>query len=513
MQRPESGLAVSAAAAAAQALEIGGRLALAPAAELANRAFAQELRHQVVLADAIGLADLAYVLALTETQLVPREAGRALLAHLLDLHELPEQLVPDPALGDLYTNREAWLAARTPSVVWLGTGRARREATTTAFHLVVCERVRSLAFALGALGAEMLDLADEHRELLIADYTYLQAGQPTTFGHYVLGFVAPLLRDLQRARSFHESFNRSPAGSGSTNGSSLAPDRERIANLLGFDGLVSHMRDAMWQADGPIEGMALAVAALVNLDRLAEDLMVFASAEFGIVELADGQSRASKIMPQKKNPYALAYIRGAANEAIGLQAALAASGRTPSGQMDNRMLAYGELPRALDLATGAAELMRATLSGLTLHRENAARTLERTFVLATDLAEVLVRMGDLDPRSAHRVVGRISRQLHEMGRAPTSITPKDVADASSVVTGRSVVLDDAALAAAIDPRVAIAARNGKGGAADASMSLLLESAQAQLRVFNEWTEEVASRASGSHQGLLSAVHESIGRVK
>lgn len=513
MQRPEGRDKSAAATAMAQVLEIGGRLAFTPGAELASRAFAQELRHQAVLAGAIGLVDLAYVLALAESKMVPREAGRALLAHLLDLHEHPQHLILDPTLGDLYTNREAWLAARTPSAVWLGTGRARREATTTAFHLAVCERVRTLARALGELGAEMLELADGHREFLIADYTYLQAGQPTTFGHYVLGFVGPLLRDLQRARSFHAAFNRSPAGSGSTNGSSLAPDRERIADLLGFDGLVAHMRDAMWQADGPIEGMALVVAVLVNLDRLAEDLMIFASAEFGIVELADEHSRASKIMPQKKNPFALAYIRGAANEAIGLQAALAASGRTPSGQVDNRMLAYGELPRALDLATGAVELTRVTLSGLTLDQENAAHTLERTFVLATDLAEVLIRKVGLDPRSAHRVVGRLSRQLHEAGQTPVSITAKDVADAARAVTGRNVVLDDSSLASALDPRVAIAARTGKGGAADASMSLLLESAQQQLEVFSEWTKESSARAARSQEDLVLAVHEFIGRTQ
>lgn len=503
----------AAAIARAQVLEIGGRLALAPSSELANRAFAEELRHQAVLADAIGLVDLAYILALAEKSVVPREAARALLAHLLDLHEQPDHLVLDPALGDLYTNREAWLAARTPSVSWLGTGRARREATTTAFHLVVCERVRQLAQALCSLGTQLLETARRHRHLLIADYTYLQAGQPTTFGHYVLGFVGPLLRDLQRARSYHEAFNRSPAGSGSTNGSSLAPDRDRIAELLGFDGLVAHMRDAMWQADGPIEGMALVVATLVNLDRLAEDLMIFASAEFGVVELADGHSRASKIMPQKKNPYALAYIRGAANEAIGLQAALTASGRTPTGQVDNRMLAYGELPRALDLATGAVELMRVTLSGMTLYSQSAARTLERTFVLATDLAEALVRSCGLDPRSAHRVVGRLSRQLREMGRTPASVTFLDVADAVRAVTGRDVLLEEATLAAALDPRVAINARSGKGGAADTSMACMLEEAGEQLEVFRNWTQQAASRASRTQHDLVSAVRESIGRAR
>lgn len=496
----------------ARALEVGGRLEHSPAAELVALAFAEELRHQAGLAQAIGPVDLAYVLALIEAGTVAPESGRELLTALLELHDHPAALTLDAAQGDLYTNREAWLATRTPAADWLGAGRARREAITTAFHLVVCERVRALVHSFAALAGELLRLADTHRDSLIADYTYLQAGQPTTFGHYLLGFADPVLRDLERARGFHQRFNRCPAGCGSTNGSRLAPSRERLASLLGFDDLVAHARDAMWQADGPIEGMALVVAALVNLDRLAEDLMVFNSVEFGVVELGDTQARASKIMPQKKNPYALAYIRSAANQAIGLQAALAASGRTPTGQMDNRLLAYGELPRALLLAAGAAELMRATLAGLTLSHANAARTLQRSFVLATDLADALVLEAKLDHRSAHRVVGRLSRNLHEAQRAAASVTPQDVARAAQAVLGRGLNFDAAALARALDPRAAIAARTGPGGAAQEPMDVMMTSHRRQRDVAAAWVQAADAHAATARSHLLAAARQAAGQA-
>ncbi len=494
----------------ARALEVGGRLAQSPAAELVAQAFAEELRHQAGLAPAMGPVDLAYVIALIEAGTVPRAAGRDLLAALLELHDDPAALKLDPAQGDLYTNREAWLAARTPSADWLGAGRARREAITTAFHLVVCERVRALVRSFAALADALVTLAQAHRDSLIADYTYLQAGQPTTFGHYLLGFVDPVLRDLERARGFHERFDRCPAGCGSTNGSRLAPGRERLGDLLGFHGIVAHARDAMWQADAPVEGMALIVAALVNLDRLAEDLMVFNSVEFGVIELGDAQARASKIMPQKKNPYALAYIRSAANQAIGLQAALAASGRTPTGQMDNRLLAYGELPRALNLAAGAAELMRATLVGLTLSHANAARTLERSFVLATDLADALVLDAGLDHRSAHRVVGRLSRNLHEEQRAATSVTPQDVARAAQAVLGQGLNVDTAALNAALDPRAAVAARRGPGGAGQEPMNAMFASQRRQIAAATTWVEAADAHAAQARERLLGAARQLAG---
>ncbi|MDO9073835.1 MAG: lyase family protein [Rubrivivax sp.] len=488
-----------------RALEVGGRLADAPGAALVAFAFAEELRHQAVLAEAIGLVDLAYVLALVEERKIPRREGYELLAALLDLHELPQALVLDPQLGDLYTNREHWLGTRTTSVGWLGTGRARREATTSAFHLVVCERLLLLSNALVDLGLEVLACAHAQRDVLVADYTYLQAGQPTTFGHYLLGFVGPILRDIERIQSFHARFNLSPAGCGSTNGSRLAPDRARVAALLAFDGIVTHTRDAMWQADGPIEGMALVVATLVNMDRLSEDLMVLATVEFSVVTLDDGQSRASKIMPQKKNPFALAYIRAAANQAIGLQASLAASGRTPTGQMDNRLLAYGELPRALELAAGAAGLMRATLAGLTVSRANAARTLDRSFALATDLAEALVRRADLDYRCAHRVVGRLARMLHDTNRAPASLKPADVAAAAESILGRPVAIGEADLARALDARVAIEARHCVGAGSEASMASMFEDYAAKFSRAAAWTKATTEGANHARIGLVAAV--------
>ncbi len=106
-----------------------------------------------------------------------------------------------------------------------------------------------------------------------------------------------------------------------------------------------HARDAMWQADLPIEAAAVLTAVLVNLDRLAEDLQIYATEEFALVELDDRHTRASKIMPQKKNPFALTHVRGVASTMIGTLAASAAASRTPSGQPDNRLPLYGMIPR------------------------------------------------------------------------------------------------------------------------------------------------------------------------
>jgi argininosuccinate lyase len=483
--------AASAASQAEGVLGLKGRLGAQPAAELVAGAFARELAEQEPLFEGLGLADLAHAVALIETGAIPREAGAKLLSALLELHERPPGFVPDPALGDLYTNREAWLRANTEAAGWLGMGRARREATTLAFLLHLRARILDLAEALGEAASALLDTAAEHRRSLMPDYTYLQAAQPTTFGHYLLGFLYPLLRDLDRLRALYSRVNRSPAGCGSVNGSRLPMDRRRLAELLGFDDLVRHARDAMWRADETIEAAACATCALVDLDRLAEDLQIFATGEFGFIELADCHARASVIQPQKKNPYPLAYVRGAAGEAIGALAAVAVEQRTPSGSVDNRIFAYGSLPRLYETAAGAARLMAGVIRKMRFDGEAAHRRLDAGFAGATDLADVLVEETRLDPRTAHRIVARLVRQAIAAGRTAADLGPADLAAAAKTATGATVLLSERSFRQALDPRAAIAARGNEGGAAAKPMAAMLRESRAKIAAALAWRDKMA----------------------
>lgn len=483
-------------------LGVGSRLATGPAPELVQTAFARELADQLALFRGMSLADLAHTVTLIETGVIPREAGAALLGALLDLHEQPADFVPVPEAGDLYTNREAWLAARTPAVGWLGAGRARRESTTTGFRIALRSRLLAFADALVKAGSALVERAGEYRAALMADYTYLQPAQPTTFAHYLLGFAYPLLRDLERLQSLYARVNLSPAGCGSVNGSRIPQDRARLAELPGFDGIAPHARDAMWQPDGAVETLSVVVMALVNLDRLAEDLQIFATAEFGLVELADGHSRASVIMPQKKNPYALNYVRGATNELTGTLTAMTALGRTPSGQVDNRVFAYGDVPRALETATGVAALMAGVLGGLRFNTALAAERLNSGFATATDLAETITLETGLDFRSAHRIVGRLVREATQAKRTMRDLTSGDLDAVAQAVLGRPLHLSEQVFARALDPVEAIAARQEAGCAAPEPLAAMLSDCNSALHEYAAWLQRAAARVATAEEELL-----------
>lgn len=463
-----------------------------PADELIRTAYAREAGDTAILYKGMSLADIAHVVGLVESKIIPRQAGGELLWALLEIHPSPPMdFAVDPGRGDSYSNRESYLGMLTPSVGWLSTGRARRESTTTGYRIAVRERLLSLAGALGDCAAAALEQCDAHRTTLFPDYTYLQPAQPTVFAHYLLTFVYPMLRDLERLRGAFERTNVSPAGCGSVNGSRLPLDREALSEMLGFDRPIPHARDAMWQADGPIENAALITAMLVNLDRLAEDLQIFSTSEFGLAELADRHARASEIMPQKKNPYSLAYLRGLAGASIGTLAAMSAVAKTPSGQIDNRMFAYGDVPRALDHATDAARLMADVLRGLTVKTDVAQRRAAQGFLGATDLAEVIMIECEIDYKTAHRIVARAVRQALDSDESALSVERLEAAAETTV--GKKLGLSKKKIREALDPASIVATRTGIGGAAHESVSEMISECGKRLNENGAWRLETGRK--------------------
>jgi argininosuccinate lyase len=490
-------------------LGLGDRLKEGPAPEMISSAFALEAGDGPLLYEGMSLADLAHAIMLVEIGLIPPKIGARLLVALLELHAIPAAEFPfDPARGDAYNNREYVLRRQAPQAAgWLQAGRPRREVTTIAYLLVVRERLLALTGALLDLMKTLLNLAEAHRCTLMPDYTYLQTAHPTTLAHYLLTFVQPMTRDLARLRDVFERTNLSPAGSGSTNGSRLPLDRVRLAELLGFDGLVLHTRDAMWQPDGPIEVLGTVVALLANADRLAEDLQLWATAEFGFIELADRHSRISIIMPQKKNPYSLAFVRGVAREMIGRLASAAAHQVTPSGQIDNRIFAYGGAPLALEQTRQAVQLLTGTLTGLTVNEAVMAQRAGQSYSGATDLAEWLMLEVGIDANTAHRIVGQAVRTGLQTGQ-PFQAELLDLA--ANQVIGRPLGLSEEQLTGVLEPRAIVETRTGLGGAAPQAVQGMLTTYRNVLAEMETWQAETTTRLAAAKARLLHRAQELAG---
>ncbi len=435
--------------------------------EMVEAGFGIEIADAPLLHDGLNLADLAHVLVLRERGVVPEPAARSLLGVLLEARRVAaEDFGYDPEFGEAYNCRERRFAAEIGrDAGWLHAGRPRREAVRIALRLRLRRDALALIEAAAGFALAASRLAAEHAETFFAEQTYLQHAQPSTFGHYLLSFVYPVQRDIDRLVELLGWVNRSPGGAGGVNGSRLTGDRRTVATLLGFDEVIEHTRDAMWQTDGLLGLMFTAASLVTTLSKLAEDLEIWTSSEFGWVTLADGHTRSSVLMPQKRNPYALTMVRGEAGILIGRLTGMLAVSKTPSARSDNLIFAYGEVPRALDLAGRATRLMAGVVGGLTVHGKTMYAALESGFAQAADLAEYVMTSCGLDYRTAYEIVGDVVRRAGEAGLRGVDITGSMLDEAAVERTGGALGLTGRDLTEVLDPRAVVRTRVTRGGAA------------------------------------------------
>ena len=477
-----------------------------PAPELVEGAFALETAYAPALHDGLNLADMAHVLDLRRRGIVPPAAAAELLAALVDIDRIPAEEFPyDPQDGEPYNSREKVLVQRVgDSAGWLHAGRPRREATRVAFRLHLRRRVAGLLADTAALAAALAEQAAGTAALLFPDQTYLQQAQPSTVGHYLLSFAYPLLRDGHRLASALDWVNRSPGGAGCVNGTGLRSDREALADLLGFDGVITNTRDAMWQTDGLVELLGALASVALTQDALAEDLEIWASTEFDFVTLGEGYTRASVLMPQKRNPYALSMIRGAAGVVTGQVAGFLALQKAPSARSDKLIFAYREVPAAVDVSGRVLRLTRGVVGTLSFNGARLAEALAGGFSQATDLADHLMTEHGLDYRTAYRVAGSVVKRAAADGRSGIEITADDIAAAAAERTGASVEVDPARLAAVLDPRTIVATRDATGGAAPAPVQAMIEEVRAGAGEMAASASERAGAFSSAEARLRAA---------
>jgi argininosuccinate lyase len=483
----------------------------APARELIESGFALENADAPLLHHGLNLADIAHVLDLRGRRVVPDHAARQLLTLLLEVYTTSAEDFPyDPSHGEAYNSREYYFASRLGDVAgWLHAGRPRREATRLALRLLLRRQLVEIVEDAAGFVDAVVGQAAKHAETLMPDQTYLQQAQPSTFGHYVLSFAYPTLRDARRLLDGLAWVDTSPGGAGCVNGSRLLEDRTVIAGLLGFDGVIEHTRDAMWQVDGLINILATTASMLSNQSKLAEDLEIWSSGEFDYVDLDSGYTRSSVLMPQKRNPYSLSIVRGASGVLIGRLGGFLAVVKSPSARSDNLIFAYGEVPRALDLAGRVTRLMNGVVRTLHVNAGRMADALTSGFTQATDLAEYIVTVCRIDYRTAYLIVGRTVREAAAKGLRGVDITGEMLDNASVELEGRPLGLAGHDLAAVLDPRKIVMTRSAYGGAAPEAVLAMVRSCEAEAAALHAEAAKSKATYDKSEAALLDAARQVI----
>ena len=352
----------------------------------------------------------------------------------------------------------------------LHTGRSRNDQVATDFRLWLMRACDRLDVALRELQAALADSAAA-LDLPLPGYTHLQHAQPITWGHWALAHFWPLARDRQRFAAARRSAAVLPLGAAALAGTAFAIDRAALAARLGFGDVTANSLDAVSDRDFAAEFLFAAALLGVHLSRLAEQLILFSSAEFGFVRLADAYSTGSSIMPQKKNPDTLELTRGKSGRLIGhLTGFLATLKGLPSAYDKDLQEDKEPVFDAADTLELALPVMAGLLRTLELRPERMAAQLEAG-LLATEVADYLVRRG-LPFREAHQVVGRVVRLSEERGVAITELE-LEALQAISPHFGPDV-------ADAMTVPAALAARDLPGGTGPGAVRTQLAAARATL---------------------------------
>ena len=437
----------------------GGRFAAGPSAimERINASIGFDRR----LAEQDIAGSRAHVAMLAEQGIVSRADADAILD---GLQKISEEIASGTfrfktELEDIHMNVEARLAEVIGSAAGrLHTARSRNDQVATDFRLWVRDAMDRANAGLKALQGALIAQAESHADTVMPGFTHLQSAQPVTFGHHMLAYVEMFGRDRGRIADARARLNECPLGSAALAGTSFPIDREATAQALGFDRPNANSLDGVSDRDFALEYLAAAAIAATHLSRLAEELVIWTSHQFGFVRLSDSFSTGSSIMPQKRNPDAAELARGKAGRVVGNLIALLTTMKglalTYSKDMQEDKEPVFDTDDSLILCLAA---MTGMIADLTVRPDAMRAAATVGYSTATDLADWLVRSLNMPFRDAHHVTGKLVKMAEDRG---VGLADLPLADLQSVEAG---ITEEARAMLTVD--ASVASRTSFGGTA------------------------------------------------
>lgn len=437
----------------------GGRFASGPAPALA--ALSKSTHFDWVLAPYDLRASRAHTAVLYRAGLLSDVQRDGLLAGLESLAAdvAAGRFIPDPADEDVHGALERGLIERVGADLGgrLRAGRSRNDQVATLFRMWLREAMCRIAENVLDLATALTTQAAAHQSAIMPGKTHLQAAQPVLLAHHLLAHAHPLLRDVDRIVDFDDRTAVCPYGSGALAGSSLGLDPDAIAQELGFSAAADNSIDATSARDFAAEAAFILAMIAVDVSRLAEDIILWSTTEFGYVRLHDSWSTGSSIMPQKKNPDIAELARGKSGRIIGNAAGLLAT-------LKAQPLAYNrdlqEDKEPLFDSVSQLELVLPAMTGvvstLQFNVERMAALAPAGYTVATDMAEWLVRRG-VPFRVAHEIAGAAVRSAEHRGVGLDELTDDELTDISTELT--------AEVRTVLTVEGSVTARNARGGTA------------------------------------------------
>ncbi len=457
--------------------------------------------------------DMAHVLMLGEQGILPAETALGVLAGLAAMQERGMEECRRGSGGGNHA-AETYLTSQLGPELGgaIGLARSSGDLSAISFRMYARGQLTLLRRALVAVRAALADFAAEHAEVVLPGNTHGQHAQPITVALWAMMHHDALARDGERLAALCARLNFSPAGAGIMSGTEFAIDRRRVADLLGFDGVVPNTLDAALSHDLEIEFASVLNLLCHTLSRMAEDLFLWTTTEYSLVTLPDWFIGTSSMMPQKRNPDGLQDLRNLSVQAQAALSMVLGTERGPTGfpiierRNSDRML------RGLVSAIGQRlEVLPDLLSDLAVNAERAEDHANAYWAAVTDLAGALVRINRIEWRRAHNLVAGFVRDCIASGLSPVEVTAEDFNAYASRSGALMVTMDDATLTKALDARAFVGRRETFGGPGPGAMQQAIR--QARVRIAGEagavqaWEEKFAAAELMLRDAVAKALGE------
>src|SRR3972149_2118350 len=465
--------------------------------------FTSSIKDDVKLSKAVVDINKAHVIMLMEQKIIKWSDGAKLLEALtkhsnIKLDSSAEDV--HMALEEAVLKEAGWEVGGN-----LHIAKSRNDQVATAIRMELRKNLLSLMLSVVQMQESIAGKAEKHTKTVILGYTHLQPAQPVTFAHYLLSHFDALGRDLQRLQETYARVNLCPMGAAALATTSFPINRERVAELLGFNGIVENSIDAVGSRDFILETTAALTLIAVNLSRLAEDLIVWSSPDFGVIELPDGFTSTSSIMPQKKNPEVLEVIRARASHVLGdFVASAAALKSLPSTYNLDFQEITPKLWESVERVSRSLDLFAKLIPNLKVTADVSDKALT-SFSAATELANMLVRKYGVPFRSAHKIVGSLVKLLIESKQTFLDATPELLQKVAQDAAGIKLVVNAEDIAASIDPFRIVETYKVKGGPAPAEVERALTARKKHVVLAKSSVSKLKQKLDEAESKLESTV--------
>lgn len=440
----------------------------------------------------------AHVLMLAKQKIVTKEVASAILRCNNELAAMGDgpTFEVDPGREDFYFNIEAYLIEHVG--IEIGgqqhTARSRNDLYATCARLGVRKAYFEICHIYNRMRQAIIDVAAQNTDAVFAGYTHMQPSEPITFAHYCSAILNAMQRDYRRIAYCYEALNICPLGGGSMGSTTWDIDRNYTAKLLGFDAPVDNSIDCVASRDFTTDILAVLSLSANTLSRFCQDLYVWATPDYGYVEVSDSCAVCSSIMPQKKNPWVLEHIKAKAAHVEGafMSALNVLKNVIYSHSEDTCGEAAKYLFAGIDEMKEMCELMEVSIKGITVKKDRMLETARGNFCTVTELANYLVRHDKISFRMAHDIVADVVAYMIEHNKKADEIGTDVVNPIFMRLFGRKTSMTDDEVRAALDPTKIAYAKKCIGGTAPEEVTRQLKSRQAVLDSDNA---ELAARES------------------